>query len=192
MNKIVPSFAFLALALVTLASGCASTDNKQDSDSTQMKVADNDGDGIANFVDSCPNEKGLPEFYGCASAQLVEVTQSKLIIHDKVYFATDSADIEERSHALLDAIARVLEVHPEVEHIRVEGHTDNTGDPAYNVDLSQRRAAAVVAYLVSKGTAQERLEAKGMGPNAPIGENDTDEGRAKNRRVEFVFFQPDA
>jgi outer membrane protein OmpA-like peptidoglycan-associated protein len=78
--------------------------------------------------------------------------------------------------------------HPEVAKVVVEGHTDSAGPAAFNLELSQRRAAAVKAWLVQKGgVAAGRIEAKGYGPRKPIADNATSEGRAKNRRVVFVI-----
>ena len=74
----------------------------------------------------------------------------------------------------------------------VQGHTDNRGSAAYNRELSQRRAQAVVKYLTDKGIAPERLDAKGFGPDRPVATNDTAEGRAQNRRVEFKVLEPKA
>ena len=81
--------------------------------------------------------------------------------------------------------------HPEIAHIRVEGHTDNTGSEATNRDLSDRRAKAVVKYLTDKGVAADRVVGQGYGPDRPVADNGTDEGRASNRRVEFVIVHED-
>jgi uncharacterized repeat protein (TIGR01451 family) len=104
-----------------------------------------------------------------------------------VYFATDKDLIEARSNAVLDHVAAVLVARPEITTVRVEGHTDNRGGVEHNQDLSQRRAAAVVRYLVDKGVARDRLDAVGFGETRPIADNATDQGRATNRRVEFVI-----
>ncbi len=95
--------------------------------------------------------------------------------------------IQRRSFALLDNVAAVLNAHPEITQIRVEGHTDSRGRREHNMDLSQRRAQAVVTYLVDRGdVAAERLTAQGFGPDRPQVENaTTPEQHAENRRVEF-------
>ena len=80
-----------------------------------------------------------------------------------------------------------VSVAPMGVYIEVEGHTDNVGNDAYNKGLSQRRAEAVVAYLVSKGVDAGRLQAKGFGEEAPIADNKTKVGRATNRRVVFTI-----
>ena len=103
-----------------------------------------------------------------------------------ILFDTDSARIKEESRETIAEIARFLEANPEVG-VYVVGHTDNTGSYAYNLDLSKRRAAAVVRSLVEEhGIAKTRLQAVGVGPVAPVASNVSEEGRAKNRRVELV------
>ncbi|MCY1036470.1 OmpA family protein [Corallococcus sp. BB11-1] len=104
---------------------------------------------------------------------------------ESVFFENNQAVIQKRSNPVLDKVAAILVSHPEIAKIRVEGHTDNTGKADYNLDLSQRRAEAVVDYLVAKGVERGRLEAQGFGPNQPIADNAKADGRAKNRRVEF-------
>ncbi|MBN2362197.1 MAG: OmpA family protein [Deltaproteobacteria bacterium] len=146
---------------------------------------DRDGDGIVDRLDNCPDEAGVKENNGCQAKQLVVLKQEKIEILDKVYFAFNKAVIEKRSFKLLDNVAAVLKAHPEILKIRVEGHTDSTGDADYNRKLSQERADAVRAYLAQQGVEEARLEAAGYGPDKPIEDNKTKDGRAKNRRVEF-------
>lgn len=146
---------------------------------------DRDGDGVADRVDNCPDEPGTADNHGCKEEQLVVLSQTHLKILDKVFFATGQAVVQRRSRKLLDNVARVLLAHPEIKKIRVEGHTDNVGKPEANKVLSQKRADAVVEYLVEKGVPAERLEPVGFGEDEPVDTNDTREGRANNRRVEF-------
>ncbi len=148
---------------------------------------DRDGDGVPDRIDNCPDEPGPVENHGCANKQLVTINNGKLELVDRVYFRTDKDIIEVRSNAILDNVAKVLVAHPEIAHVRVEGHTDNRGGAAHNLDLSGRRSAAVVKYLVKKGVARDRLDAQGFGQDKPIADNTTDVGRATNRRVEFVI-----
>jgi outer membrane protein OmpA-like peptidoglycan-associated protein len=75
--------------------------------------------------------------------------------------------------------------------MRIEGHTDNRGAAAMNLDLSKRRAASVLTYLTQHGTEQARLESEGYGLTRPIESNDTEEGRLSNRRVEFKILEED-
>lgn len=111
----------------------------------------------------------------------------KIEILENVQFETGSDHILDESHGVLDEVAAILDEHAEIEHIRVEGHTDSQGKPAANQKLSAERAEAVRTYLIENdGIAPERLMAEGFGDTQPIADNDTDEGRAQNRRVEFV------
>ena len=146
---------------------------------------DLDEDGVIDRVDNCPDEKGSEKNYGCKEKQLVVITRNQLKILDVVHFETGKARIKSRSHKLLDNVAAVLGKHPEIKRIRVEGHTDDKGDDAFNKDLSQKRAESVRAYLVGKGIGEDRLEATGFGEEKPIAENTSSKGRAQNRRVEF-------
>jgi OOP family OmpA-OmpF porin len=103
-----------------------------------------------------------------------------------ILFATGSAEIQPGSAGTLEQIGQMLQQHPELK-LTIEGHTDNVGQPAANLQLSQRRADAVKAYLVSKyGVAAGRLDAKGYGDTKPVASNDSDAGRQQNRRVELV------
>ena len=99
-------------------------------------------------------------------------------------FAFDSAALTEEGIAQLADVVKSLKANPNVS-ISVEGHTDSVGPDAYNLRLSQRRAEVVETYLVGKGIAEDRIEARGFGESKPIADNNTAEGRAENRRVEI-------
>ena len=148
---------------------------------------DRDGDGVPDRVDNCPDEPGLVEFQGCSAAQLVLIGVDQLEILEKVYFKTGSAKLQRRSFALLDNVAAVMNAHPEIKKVRVEGHTDATGSLKFNMRLSKARANTVVRYLVGRGKVDKsRLVAEGFGPTRPlIPDEKTNEERAQNRRVEF-------
>lgn len=118
-------------------------------------------------------------------AEQVEVTKTSVVIREQVRFAFDKADIEPSSYGVLEQVASTLLVHPEMTRIEVQGHTDSRGIEPYNLDLSQRRAEAVRAYLVRRGVEPSRIEAKGYGTSRPLGDNASEAGRAKNRRVQF-------
>ena len=139
---------------------------------------DADGDGVCDTDDLCPNtEPGVPvDGAGCAFRQEV--------VLEGVKFRFDKDTLTEPSKAILDNAARILNDNPEVQ-VEVAGHTDNWGSYAYNINLSDRRAASVVRYLVSQGVTQDRLTSKGYGFTQPKTSNETPEGRAINRRVEF-------
>jgi outer membrane protein OmpA-like peptidoglycan-associated protein len=101
-------------------------------------------------------------------------------------FRTDSAEIDPGSARVLDDLAQVMAANPGAR-IRVEGHTDNAGEAAANQQLSQARAEATRAYLISKGIAGDRIEAAGRGQDRPLASNDQPRGRAENRRTEVVL-----
>ncbi|MBK8257460.1 MAG: OmpA family protein [Polyangiaceae bacterium] len=149
---------------------------------------DADSDGIFDAEDACPHEpgprnsdpskNGCPEFIRRAKgSDVIEVLQ-------EVQFAFDRSDLLSPAFPILNELVRLLQVNPDIEQIRIEGHTDDFGSHKYNDDLSQARASSVVAYLVSRGVSPERLIAQGFGKRRPLVDNSTPEGRQKNRRVE--------
>jgi len=115
----------------------------------------------------------------------VVLTPSSIQIGDKVQFAFDSAEILPASFDLLKEVAGVLVKNAQIEKVQVEGHTDSTGAAGHNKELSQKRAESVRAFLIKEGVPGKRLVAKGFGPDKPIADNATDDGKEKNRRVEF-------
>jgi outer membrane protein OmpA-like peptidoglycan-associated protein len=176
---------------------------------------DFDGDGVPNEKDLCPRDAGPAELDGCPDVDLdlipdredrcprepgpaendgcpvsvdepvVEIESERLTLNDSVQFDTAKATLKGGSSLILDQVAKLILEHGELKRIRVEGHTDNVGSAPYNKDLSERRAATVVRYLVGKGVAPERLTGEGYGFERPVASNATALGRAKNRRVEF-------
>ena len=105
----------------------------------------------------------------------------------------ETGDAEQRAFPLLDNIASVIQAHPEIEQIRIEGHTDRTGSLDFNMRLSKARATSVVDYLVSKGVSKDRLLAEGFGPTRPlVPDAKTKAALAQNRRVEFHIVEPKA
>ncbi|GAB4525671.1 MAG: hypothetical protein Tsb0020_43620 [Haliangiales bacterium] len=149
---------------------------------------DRDGDGVVDRLDNCPNEAGPADNAGCVKQQRVRKGRDgRIEILDPVYFASNSDRILERSFPLLRNVAQVLKADPDIDRLRIEGHTDNRGDASYNQELSQRRAQAVVAFLIDQGVDRGRLTAVGVGETQPIASNKTKRGRATNRRVEFVI-----
>ncbi len=118
-------------------------------------------------------------------APRVVLTPSSIKITEKIQFAFDSAQIKPESFGLLDEIVQVFGENPQIEKVRIEGHTDTTGAAEYNRKLSRSRAESVRAYIIAKGVAKGRLVAEGYGPDKPIADNSTPEGQEQNRRVEF-------
>ena len=121
-----------------------------------------------------------------AAAMTSNLASTGLVTLYGIYFDFDKADIKPESKPQIDEIAKLLTANPDLK-LRVIGYTDNKGSAAHNLKLSQRRADAIVATLVSDyGVAANRLNASGVGAAAPVASNDTEEGRAKNRRVELL------
>lgn len=152
--------------------------------------ADGDGDGIVDEQDACPREAGVADpdasKNGCPRARVVE---GEIQILDRVEFDNDKADLRPASEPILASVAKVLADHPEIKKVRVEGYTDNRGKPSRNLKLSQTRVDAVVAWLKGHGVAADRLTAKGLGQDNPVGDNATEEGRQQNRRVQFIIVE---
>ncbi len=154
---------------------------------------DTDADGIVDAQDACPQVAGPanpdPKKNGCP---LVYVTQKEIKITEQVKFKFNSAEILKESDTLLDTVRKTLEEHPEITKVRIEGHTDNVGAAAYNKQLSGRRAASVMSWLVKRGVDKKRLISAGFGADEPIDTNETEEGRANNRRVAFTILERDS
>ncbi len=152
---------------------------------------DRDHDGIKNEDDACPDEPGPankdPKKNGCPQAI---VRNNQIFILEQVKFATGSAVILPASDQLLTAVAKVFTDHPEIKKVSVEGHTDNVGPAGYNKQLSGKRAASVVTWLVKHGIDASRLESVGFGMERPLEPNSTPAGRQANRRVEFHITDP--
>jgi outer membrane protein OmpA-like peptidoglycan-associated protein len=120
-------------------------------------------------------EKNIP-------LQPIEVNAS--IVLKNIFFDVNKYDLKPESQVELDKVVQLMQDNPAVK-IQIEGHTDNVGNDADNMKLSENRAKAVVNYLVSKNISAARLTAKGFGATKPIAENNTEEGRAQNRRTEL-------
>ena len=132
----------------------------------------------------------LAEAKAAGDSSRVKLTKEKIEILQSVQFDTNRDTLKPVSLPILEAVARVLKGHPELTQVRVEGHTDSDGSVAANTELSARRAAAVKRWMVEKGGVEAgRLETEGFGPQRPIADNKTAEGRARNRRVEFRIVQ---
>ena len=150
---------------------------------------DNDQDGVLDAEDACPDAAGVAEERGCA-AKVMLTEQGSIEIAQQILFATDQAEILPDSHSTLAAVASTLAQHPEIAKLRVEGHTDDVGPAFRNLTLSQARARAVVRWLGEHGIAAERLVAYGCGEQHPVAKDQTEAGRARNRRVVFRAVAP--
>jgi len=111
-------------------------------------------------------------------------TDAKIVTHG-INFDVDKATLRPESMGTLNQIKRIMTDSPDLQ-FEIDGHTDNTGVAAHNLTLSQQRAEAVKAQLVTRGISASRLTAKGFGDSKPTADNTTSEGKANNRRVEFV------
>ncbi|MBC7695431.1 MAG: OmpA family protein [Burkholderiales bacterium] len=144
---------------------------------------DTDGDGVSDKDDRCPTVKGTLENKGCPEIAKVDI-QRITVIAGKIYFETGSAKLKLISNSSLDDLSDILKRN-EVVNLTIEGHTDNVGDDAYNMTLSQQRTESVKEYLIAKGISAARLTAIGYGETKPVADNTKAAGKAKNRRVEL-------
>ncbi|MDP5121585.1 MAG: OmpA family protein, partial [Spirosomaceae bacterium] len=117
----------------------------------------------------------------------VEVDENTFRL-DKVYFDVGQASILPESYGQLEGLLKMLQDNPKLK-IEVVGHTDNQGDSKLNKRLSVRRALEVRQYLIGEGIDGKRIKFKGMGDSAPIAQNDSEENRSQNRRVEFIILE---
>ncbi len=115
---------------------------------------------------------------------LKPIKEGVSMILENVYFDFNEYVLDERSQTELDQIHKYLKDNPKIK-VRIEGYTDNIGTEAYNLDLSSKRAASVYSYLLKKGIKEDRLSYQGFGSSNPIASNEDEEGRKKNRRIEF-------
>jgi outer membrane protein OmpA-like peptidoglycan-associated protein len=116
---------------------------------------------------------------------ILEIKEKTPIVLEGVNFESGKSEILEESIPILDKVYRTMKAYPKLE-VEINGYTDSQGRKAFNDKLSLNRAAAVLDWLVTKGINRTRLSAKGFGPENPIADNSTAEGRAKNRRIEFT------
>jgi outer membrane protein OmpA-like peptidoglycan-associated protein len=163
---------------------------------------DSDNDGLPDPKDECPYDVGPVSNKGCPVKILqaptpkaptqVQLTPEEQEIINKVFsnlqFEIGKAIIKSSSYESLDDLAELMKKKPSFK-LKIDGHTDNTGSAALNKTLSLKRAQAAKTYLVNKGVETERITAKGYGKDKPVATNSTAEGRAKNRRVEFLIVE---
>ena len=166
-------------------------DKAEDKDGIQdddgCPEVDVDNDGVPDTEDKCPTQPGprssVAEKNGCPSLTRVG-SDGEVELLQPIEFETGRAVIKPGSYPILDEVVTLMKSRGSIK-MGVYGHTDSRGIAAMNMKLSGERAAAVMAYLVSHGIAQSRLQSQGFGQTKPIADNATDAGRAKNRRVEF-------
>ena len=146
-------------------------------------IPDSDGDGLNDKNDKCPLEKGPESNNGCPEIRK-EIIEKVNYTSRNIFFDYKSDVLLQSSFAPLNELAKILAENADL-NLLIEGHTDNIGNPAYNLSLSQKRADAVKKYLIGRGIDSSRLRAVGLGQEKPIAENKTKEGQARNRRVEL-------
>jgi OOP family OmpA-OmpF porin len=178
-SKLVSQAALIAAALV--AAACGGTVNFQGQNAFS----------IAGTPPAPPPPPPPPPEEPPPPPARVEVRSDKIEIKEKIQFEYNKAVILPASFSLLDEIADVFKKNPHLKKVSIEGHASAEGDPKHNLKLSDERANAVRKYLVDKGIDAGRLTAKGFGAKRPIASNDTDEGKEKNRRVEFLIVEQD-
>ena len=121
----------------------------------------------------------------------VEIRNNKIEFKEKIQFENNKSVILPQSFSLLDDITKIIKENEHIKKISIEGHASSEGDPKRNLTLSDERAKSVMKYIVDKGVDAKRLTAKGFGITKPIADNATEEGREKNRRVEFNIVEQD-
>ena len=146
---------------------------------------DRDRDTVADADDNCPDVAGPASNAGCPVYAKVIIKPDKLELKEKIAFKWDSATLEDASFPLLDEVAQALKDNVRFK-VQVDGHASSDGDDDHNQTLSERRAQAVVDYLIAHGVAADRVLAKGFGSTEPSSTNTTVAGRESNRRVEFI------
>jgi OOP family OmpA-OmpF porin len=147
------------------------------------RLLDTDGDGIPDYKDTCPTEKGTSELNGCPSNTTTE-TGGVAVSKDNIQFEFNSSVLKTESYAILDKVISNLNAKKSAK-IGLAGHASIEGTAEYNLQLSIDRANAVKMYLVNAGADAKKITVKGYGATRPIASNETEEGRMKNRRVEF-------
>lgn len=148
---------------------------------------DTDKDGVVDREDDCPTTPGLKELKGCPPAPELKVEEQKILerAFSSLEFATGKDIIKPISLPSLNDLANLMKQHADDWTLKLSGHTDNQGDPTKNLMLSEKRSKAVKKYLVSKGVKADKVIAEWFGQAVPIADNNTPEGRQKNRRVEM-------
>ena len=152
---------------------------------------DNDKDGFLDNVDRCPLKpetvNQFEDHDGCPDEPVAPPPEEGEVIglSEKIFFKHNESIILKRSYPILAQVAALLKRYPKITLVRIEGHTDDTGGRDFNLNLSQQRAEAVKLHLVGLGIEMQRMRAVGYGDERPIASNDTEEGKALNRRVDF-------
>jgi outer membrane protein OmpA-like peptidoglycan-associated protein len=156
-------------------------------ESETSSCPDRDQDGVPDNMDRCPDVAGPLDNWGCPAYKKLVVQRDKLQLKEKLYFAWDQAVLQAESFPVLDEVVQALNDNKSFR-VQVEGHASSEGTYDHNQTLSEKRAEAVLNYLVVHGIDKGRLFAKGLGASIPLDTNATIAGRENNRRVEFVVY----
>lgn len=148
---------------------------------------DTDQDGLTDREDDCPSTPGLKELKGCPPAPVLKAEEQKILekAFSSLEFASGKDVIKTNSYASLNELAGLMKQHAMDWTLKLAGHTDNQGNPAKNMILSEKRTKAVKKYLVTKGVKADQIMTEWFGQTVPITDNATETGRQKNRRVEM-------
>lgn len=154
---------------------------------------DNDQDRILDVNDACPNDpetyNGFEDKDGCPDRGSVIIEENQILILEKIYFETDSAEIQQRSYPIIDAVAATLIGNPQISLFEIQGHADERSSDEYNVRLTRDRAAAVLEALNQRGVDRRRMRSAGYGERCPIDPAHNAPAWEKNRRVEFKILE---
>ncbi|WP_281421348.1 OmpA family protein [Hymenobacter profundi] len=149
---------------------------------------DKDGDGVPDHEDRCPNTPGPASNKGCPEVK----AETKKVLNEAtkyIQFEFNKAALKPSSYPKLEQLVSILNEYPDY-NLSIAGHTDSKGSDAYNQQLSYDRASSARQYMIEKGIAESRIESRGYGESKPIATNDTEAGRALNRRVDFDLYLP--
>lgn len=149
---------------------------------------DRDNDGIGDKIDKCPDEYGLIELEGCPKPNIVPTKLKALILASKklIQFEDGNTVLKPTSFSILDQIVEELQVNTNLK-ISIHCHTDNKGSEIKNLALSNKRAKELAKYFIKKGIDIARVSNEGFGGLKPIADNNTEKGRAMNRRIELII-----
>jgi outer membrane protein OmpA-like peptidoglycan-associated protein len=154
---------------------------------------DTDNDGIFDHDDKCidamEDYDGIEDDDGCPEYKHVIQTNTEIITLQPIEFEFDKDVLRDSAYPILDDVVEALKLNPDISLVEVEGHTDEQGSDAYNLDLSARRAATVTRYLIQQGIDRLRLTSQGFGESRPVDPRHTQEAYANNRRVAFAIKQ---
>ncbi len=169
-------------------------DNFEDEDG--CPDPDNDNDRILDVDDACPNDpetyNGFEDEDGCPDRGKVVIEENQIIILEKIYFATDSAEILPKSFPIVDAVAATLIGNPQLTLVEIQGHADERASDQYNIELTRDRAASVLQALAERGVGHHRMRSAGYGERCPVDPAHNAAAWEKNRRVEFKIIKTEA